>query len=93
MDKTNLTKLGEENDKLRQRLSDTQRENIKLKEVSFSHSHEVPLRLTNKILFIGIINIKLDWNLLATTHQSNDSSYSLILMSCKKKKKKKKKKM
>ena len=33
LDKNNLAKLGEENDKLRQKLSDTQRENIKLKEV------------------------------------------------------------
>ena len=34
VDKTNLSKLGDENDKLRQKLSDVQRENIKLKEVS-----------------------------------------------------------
>ena len=37
VDKTNLSKLGDENDKLRQKLSDVQRENIKLKEVSLSY--------------------------------------------------------
>ena len=64
MDKTNLSKLGDENDKLRQKLSDVQRENIKLKEVSLS----------------CIIGERTNWDVTVLVKQKYVTMFILFLM-------------